>query len=117
MAEVLAAVLILSIGLLAILSSIVASRDTQQRASWLCIGRTIAYHKMEYVRSAAAAAVDGLNTTEQDMRLPAGNQIRVTVTRYPDSSQTKMFLATVTVTWPEGNGTRTLKHESFICKI
>lgn len=115
--EVLAATVLLSIGILGVMSAMAASRDMQQRATWICIGRTIAQSKMEDMRGASALSIDGITSTTSDSRLPAGNQINVTVTRYPDFSQDKFFKALVTVSWPEGNGTRVITHESLISKI
>ena len=115
--EVLAATVLLSIGILGVMSAMAASRDMQQRATWICIGRTIAQSKMEDMRGASALSIDGITSTTSDSRLPAGNQINVTVTRYPDFSQDKFFKALVTVSWPEGKGTRVITHESLISKI
>ena len=115
--EVLAATVLLSIGILAVLTAMAGSRDMQQRAKWMCIGRTIAQSKMEDIRGGSTTDIDGLTAVTSDSRLPAGNQISVTVTRYPDSSQDKFFKALVTVSWPEGRGTRAITHETLISKI
>lgn len=115
--EVLAATALLSVGILAVLTAMSGSRDMQQRAKWMCIGRTVAQSKMEDIRGGSATDIDGLTAVTCDSRLPAGNQISVTVTRYPDVSEDNFFRALVTVSWPEGNGTRGITHESLISKI
>lgn len=115
--EVMAAAVILSIGIIAVLSAVAASRDTQQRAGWMCIGRTIAQSTMENIRGASAADIDGMSSVTSDARLPAGNQIRVTVTRYPGVTETRLFRAVVSVSWPEGGGTRVLSNETLVSKI
>jgi len=116
--EVLAAVLLLSIGLMAIISAMAASRDSQTRARRIFIARHIALSGIEELRAASAGGIAGLcgQTVTQDPSLPPGNSVKVLVARYPDISEDKIFRAVVSVSWPEGRGTRTIRYETLITK-
>jgi prepilin-type N-terminal cleavage/methylation domain-containing protein len=116
--EVLAAVVLLSVGLLAILTASEAARDAQRRALYISAGRDIAQSKMEWVRCEKHYRVDGYTESGTDPSLPAGNSVKLVVSRYPDPYQeeTDMFRAVVTVTWPEGKGNRTISYDSLFYK-
>lgn len=111
--EVLASVVILSIGLLAIVSSMQASRDSQQRARCMTIAKNIAQSQIEGLRSLPWAQVKTQPDTS-DPSLPSGNTISVTVSNYPNSSSTNLVLATVVVRWPENSGSRAWTYETLI---
>ncbi|MEN6581743.1 MAG: prepilin-type N-terminal cleavage/methylation domain-containing protein [Armatimonadota bacterium] len=110
--EVLAAVCLLSIGLMAVLAAGEAARNTQKRAVYMACGRTIAQNVLEELRSNPSYTLP--STTSPS--LPAGNNISMSVTRYPSSSNTQIYYATVTVTWPEGNGTRRIFYETAMAR-
>jgi len=114
--EVLAAVLLLSIGLLAVLTASRASQDTQRRATYLSVGRNIAQSKIDDLRSAPIDTIAGTNGPMQDANLPKNNQVTVAVTPYPTAGEKDLYKAVVTITWPEGNGTRKVCYESLITR-
>ena len=114
--EVLAAVLILSIGLMAVLAAIAAGREANHRALCISIGRSIAQSRIEQARAATRGSMLALNETSQNSSLPPGNTINVAVSRYPDDTETRMFRVVVTVTWPEGRGTRRICYETLVLK-
>jgi|GEM_PF-933489 len=114
--EVLAAVLLLSIALLAILAANSAARETQQRAVNMSIGRNIAQGIIESLRSAGVDDVSGMTFPTQSSSLPAGNSISVSVAPYPNSSEPNLYQALVTVTWPEAAGTRRIRYETLIVR-
>lgn len=114
--EILAACLLLSIGLLAVLTAVRAARETQQRALYLSIGRNIAQSKIDKARSMSVDNISSMAGTTQDSSLPAGNSITVSVNRYPDASQIHLYRVTVTVSWPEQRGTRRLTYETLIAR-
>lgn len=116
--EVLAAVVLLSIGLLAVLSAAQAARETQQRAVCMAAGRTVAQSKIEEARATSWASLDGLAGSTSDPSLPAGNTIVVATSQFnnslgqPDADLKKV---TVTVSWPEADGTpRAVVYETVI---
>lgn len=114
--EVLAAVLLLSIAILAIMSANTAARQAQQRAVGLSIGRNIAQSIVDQLR---AAPIDNIKTATfpaSDSSLPAGNSIAVSVTGYPTSGETNLFKALVTVSWPEAESTRRIQYETLIAR-
>lgn len=112
--EVLAAVLLLSIGLLAVLTADRASDETQKRATYISIGRNIAQSKLEELRGESVEDISGTNNTSTDQNLPSGNKINVAVAPYPSGAEANLCRAVVTVTWPEGNGTRRICYETLI---
>jgi prepilin-type N-terminal cleavage/methylation domain-containing protein len=114
--EIIAACLLLSIGLLAVLAAVQAARETQQRALYLSIGRNIAQSKIEKARSMSIDNISSLAGTTQDSSLPAGNSVTISVSRYPDASQIHLYRVTVTVSWPEQKGTRRLTYETLIAR-
>ena len=114
--EILAAVVLLSIGLLAVLSASRAAHDTQRRALFLSTGRNIAQTRIETLRAAAFNTLPGLAGTTTDSSLPAGNQVQIAVDGYPNGTETNLYRAIVTVTWPEGNGTRKVRYETLIVR-
>lgn len=110
------AVLLLSIGLLAVVTATQASRDTQQRAIYLAAGRTIAQSKIDELRVAPTGSLLGMAGNSQSPSLPNGNSIQVSVSRYPDASQIHLYRATVTVNWSEARGTRRISYETLIVR-
>ena len=114
--EILCAVVLLSIGLLAVMTATQSSRQTQQRAQYLSIGRNVAQSKMEALRTISFDSLAAQAATTSDSSLPAGNQVVVAVDPYPDSSEANLKRATVTVTWPEGNGTRRIRYDTLITR-
>jgi prepilin-type N-terminal cleavage/methylation domain-containing protein len=112
MVELLAALTILSIGLLGIFSAISAARDTQQRAVYMAIARNTAITYMETFRSLKSDKLNTVPASGTLTTLPAGNSFTCTTSKNVD----KLYLATVTVTWPEGLGTRSIKYETLFYK-
>ena len=111
--EVLAAVALLSIGLLAVLAAGRAARETQTRAVYLSIGRNIAQTKIEELRTTPSAISD-YDTETTDPSLPDGNSVVVECSPYSGSFDPPMTQAVVTVSWPEQRGTRTIVYETLI---
>lgn len=114
--EVLAAVLLLSIGLLAVLSAYEAARETQKRAIYISIGRSVTQSRIEDMRAASFDSVLSYAGTTTDSSLPTGNSVVTTVTRYPTSSEPNCLKAKVAVSWPEGKGTRKIQYETLITR-
>ncbi len=111
--EVLAAVALLSIGLLSVLTAGRAARETQTRAVYLCIGRNIAQTKIEELRT-TPFAISGYGTETTDPSLPDGNAVVVECDPYSGPLDPAMTQAVVTVSWPEQRGTRTIVYETLI---
>ncbi len=114
--EVLAAVVLLSVGLLAVLAASRASREAQRRASYIAAGRAVAQSRIDYLRS---ISVDGLGAkagTTTSTSLPSGNSVVTGVAHYPTSSENNLYRVTVTVNWPEGNGTRTVRYDTLMVR-
>ncbi len=116
MVEVLAAVLLLSIGMLAILTANSATRTTQQRAVGLAAGRSVADSIIEQIRATPFDQIMAKSFPGQDSSLPDGNTISVSVTRYHSGSENNLLQAVVTVRWPEADGTRTLQYDTLIAR-
>lgn len=114
--EVLAAVLLLSIGLLAVMSAYQGARETQKRAIYLSIGRSVAQSRIEEMRTASFDSVMSYAGNTTDSSLPSGNSVVTSVIRYPTASETNCLKAKVTVTWPEGKGTRKIQYETLITR-
>ena len=114
--EVLAAVALLSMGLLAVITASKAGREMQQKAVFVSIGRNIAQGRMEALRSLPSGSLDGQAGSTTSTSLPSGNSVQTTVAGYPTTSETNMRLVTVTVSWPEASGTRTIRYESLIVR-
>ncbi len=114
--EILAAALLLSIGLLAVLSAVQAGRETRLRALYLSIGRNIAQSKIDKLRSLPVDSLPAQAGAWQDSSLPQGNLVQVAVVPYPDAGQTHLYKGTVTVTWPEQKGTRKVRYETLIVR-
>jgi prepilin-type N-terminal cleavage/methylation domain-containing protein len=109
--EVLAAVLLLSIGLLAVLTANSAARQTQQCAVRLSIGRLAAQSAIERLRSNINYTLPSTTVAG----LPSGNNISICVSSVSGSrSDTKLTYASVSVSWPEGNGTQKVFYETYI---
>lgn len=115
--EVLAAVLLLSVGLLAVLSAGQAARETQQRAVYLAAGRIVGQTKVEQARATPFSQLDQLTHNGSDPSLPPGNTVNVVVSQYTNSvgqPDPDMERVSVTVTWPEAEGTRSVVYETLI---
>ncbi|MCE5315396.1 MAG: type II secretion system protein [Armatimonadota bacterium] len=109
--EVLAAVVLLSIGLLAVLSAGSAARETRQRAVYLSIGRNAAQSAIEHARSNQDYTLPSSTVTG----LPSGNSIVLAAELIAGSyGDAKIKHVWVTVTWPEGSGTRKVFYETYI---
>lgn len=107
----LAAVLLLSIGLLAVLTAESAARNMQQRAVYLSIGRNAAQSTIERLRSNQSYTLSSSTVSG----LPAGNKIILSVSSVAGTqSSTGITYARVTVTWPEGSGTKKILYETYI---
>ena len=116
LAEILAAVLLLSIALLAIMTADQAARDTQKRAVYLSLGRNIAQSIIEQLRAAPTDSLTSMTFANSDSSLPNGNSISVSVTSYGGSSENNLYQILVTVTWPESKGMRTIKYETLLVR-
>lgn len=114
--EVLAAVMILSVAMLAIISAMAASHDIQRRAHYIAIGRNIAQSKIEELRAVDADKYWSITGISSDTTLPSGNSISVKVSEYPVVDKKELYLAQVVVTWPEGQGVREVTYETLIAK-
>lgn len=114
--EVLAAVTLLSLGLLGVLAAATGARKTQHRATAISVGRMVAQNKIEVVRSAPIDTIDAMDSTTTDSSLPRGNSVVLLVAGYPLSSETNLYKASVTVTWPEERGTRKVYYETLIAR-
>jgi len=114
--EVLAAVLLLSIALMAIMTADTAARGMQERAVSQAAARNIAQSIIEQLRSAPIDSIRTMTFPATDSSLPSGNSIVVSVSGYPSSGETNLCRATVTVSWPEGAGTRTMQYETLITR-
>lgn len=114
--EILSATALLSIGLLAVLTAGRAARDTQNRALYLSIARSIAQSKIDQLRSCTFDSLPSAAGTSTDAGLPKGNQITVAVARYPDAGETNLYQVTVTVTWKQDLGSRTISYETLIAR-
>ena len=113
--EVLSAALILSIGLLAIVSAMQASRKSQQSAVYMNIAMNAAQSQIEGIRSLNWNNIaDPPDTTVP--ALPFGNVLSVTVNKYPNAQENKLYKIIVAVTWPEGSGTRSWTYETLRTK-
>ncbi len=117
--EVLAAVALLSVGLLAVLTAGQAGRETQQRALYLSTARNIAQSKIDRARAVQYQSIDGVVPgTWTDATLPGPNSVTVTVSQFinslgqPDPDLKKV---NVTVVWPEGGTSQSLVYETLIC--
>ena len=114
--EVLAAVVLLSIAMLAILTANSASRSTQQRVAGLATGRNVADSIITQIRAAPFDSVTTKSFPKNDPSLPSGNSITVSISKYPTSSENNLLKAVVKVSWPEANGTRTLQYNTLIAR-
>ncbi|MGC8862876.1 MAG: type IV pilus modification PilV family protein [Armatimonadota bacterium] len=114
--EVLAAVVLLSIGLLAVLAASQAARDTQTRTVYISIGRNIAQSRIEALRSMRFDSLAAQTGVTQNPSLPPGNSVETIVEGYPASSETNLRRVTVRVSWREKNGTRTIRYETLIAR-
>ena len=114
--EVLAAVLILSISLLAIITAMAAARDMQRRTVYIAVGRNIAQSRIEQLRAAPIDTISTMAGTGTNASLPAGNTVTTSVSPYPDALQTSLYLVQVTVAWTEGRGVRTIRYETLIAR-
>lgn len=114
--EVLAAVLLLSIALLAVISANSAARGAQQRAVGLAEGRNIAQSIIEQLRAAPVSSVAGMTFPTSDSSLPSGNSISVSVAPYPTAGETNLYKASVTVSWPEAGSTRNVQYETLLVR-
>ncbi len=114
--EVLAAVLLLSIALLAIMTANTAARGVQQRAVCQSVARNIAQSIIDQLRSAPIDTVSTMTFPATDSSLPSGNSIVVSASGYPNSGESNLYKATVTVSWPEGAGTRSIQYETLITR-
>lgn len=114
--EVLAATVLLSIGLMGILAANQAAQETQRKAVYLSIGRNIAQSKIEELRYSSIDSLGSSTSNSQNSSLPRGNSISTSVAPYPNSSSTDLYKAEVTVSWPEGSGVRRICYETLISR-
>jgi prepilin-type N-terminal cleavage/methylation domain-containing protein len=111
--EVLASVMLLSIGLLAILASSQVSRETQIKAEYLSIARNLAQDELEKLRATSFSSLGSSIPDTSSSLLP---KISVSCTLYPNNTEPYIYLAKATVTWPEKSGTRKVCYETLISK-
>lgn len=114
--EILVAVVILSIALLAIMSAISIAQDTQTRAFHMAIARDIAIMRMEDYRSAGGDSIANPVTPYSSPDLPSGNVITPAASKYPDAASDCLWRAIVTVRWPEGRTTRSITYDTLLYK-
>lgn len=113
--EVLAAVLLLSIAMMAIMAANSAARGAQQRAVNLSLGRNVAQSIVEQLRAAPVDSIAAMSFPTSDSSLPSGNSISVSVVP-PAAGEKNIYYVTVTVSYPEANSTRTIKYETLIVR-
>lgn len=114
--EVLAATALLSIGLLAVIVTSGTAREYHQRAVWLSVGRAVAQNRIEQLRSMAFDSLPDQAGTQSDPALPKGNSIVTTISGYPTTDVTDLYRVVVRVSWPEGNGIRTITYETLVAR-
>lgn len=116
--EVIAAALILALGLLALVSACQAGRETQRRAVYMAVARDIAQTQIEELRAAQFDSVlaQAGDTNWSVSSLPAGNRVFMSVARYPDASATRLCRVSIRVIWPEAAGTREISYETLIAR-
>lgn len=114
--EVLAAVLLLSIGILASMSAIQACRTMQGRLYYMPVARDIAQSAIEYARSTPFSQLSSLAGTYSIGDLPSGNSLVISVSSYPTWSEDNLKKVTVTVTWPERRNTGKIKYETLLAR-
>ncbi len=116
LAEVLVAVMILSVVLITTIGAMAAAKETQRRASNIALGRTIAQSKIEQMRAADCVNYSTMTGVSTDSSLPAGNSVNVSASEYPNESQKQIYLVQVTVSWPEGSGVRNIQYETLVAQ-
>jgi prepilin-type N-terminal cleavage/methylation domain-containing protein len=116
LAEVLVAVLVLSVALLVIIGAMAAARETQKRAGYIAAGRCIAQSKIEQMRSASCDKFPTMTGTSTDSSLPSGNTVQVSAAEYPEVDQQQLYLVQVTVSWPEGASVRNIHYETLVAQ-
>lgn len=107
---------LLSIGLMAVLSASQAARETQQRAQYIAVGRTIAQSKVDELRATPFDSLPSKAGTSSDPSLPRGNTVTVAVNLYAGAADGNVYQACVTAAWPEGRGTRTIRYDTLITR-
>lgn len=108
--------MILSVVLISTIGAMAASRETQRRASFIAVGRSIAQSKIEQMRSANFAKYPEMTGVSTDPSLPSGNSIQVSASEYPNVGQNQIYHVQVTITWPEGAGVRTVNYETLVAQ-
>jgi prepilin-type N-terminal cleavage/methylation domain-containing protein len=114
--EVLAAVMLLSIGLLAVTAASKTARQYQERTVYIAVGRNIAQGRIDKLRSISIDSLPAQAGTTTSASLPAGNAIQTTVVGYPAAGETDMRRVVVRVSWPEAGGTRSINYETLIVR-
>jgi len=116
--EVIAASLILAVGLLALVAACQAGRETQRRAVYMAVARDIAQTEIEGLRALQfdSVVVQAGDVNRTDPSLPPGNVITLSVAKYPDASSDRLVRASVRVAWPEAGGTRVIHYETLIAR-
>lgn len=115
--EILVATVILSLGLLAVVSAMVTSREFRKRAEYATIASAIASAKMERLRSTDRGYMYTIPLLEQSSLLPPGNRITTWWTETAKISKDCLYYFEVTITYPEGHGTRRLYYEAVYYKL
>ena len=110
--EVLAAVLLLSIAMMAIMAANSAARGAQQRAVNMSIGRNVAQSIVEQLRAAPVDSITTMAFPATNSALPSGNSTSVSVL----ALDSNIYYATVIVNYPEANSTRSIKYETLIAR-
>jgi prepilin-type N-terminal cleavage/methylation domain-containing protein len=113
--EVLVAVSILSIVLIGIMAAINVAQDTQDRAMNIAAARDIAVSRLETYRNLSPVQFGTVPASDISAALPTGNSIACSVASY-GGTNTFIYRATVSVSWPEGKGSRTVSYESLLYK-
>lgn len=108
--------MLLSVGLLAVITASRAARDSQTRAVYMAQGRALAQSKLDAARTASFDGIPDLACNTSDSSLPAGNSVKIAVARYPNNSVSHCYRIQVTVSWPESKGTRTIFYETLVTR-
>lgn len=97
--EILAAVVLLSIGCLALLAAIPTARESQQRAVNMAVARNLAQSKIDWLRYSSYDTISSYSNTQNDSSLPNGYW---TIQTSPVDAN--LCAAVVTVGWQELHG-------------
>ncbi|MFQ3549884.1 MAG: type II secretion system protein [Armatimonadota bacterium] len=112
--EILVSSVILSIGLVAILTGMSLSRESRLKAEQLNIANAIAQSYIEEYRAKEKTDLSNETINTTSSLLPRGNNITITVSQSENFSASSLSWVRVKITYPEANGTREIYYETCI---